>query len=102
MLKFRFKVLHTPLLEVLVYLFAIYFVYTYLMTKYWVANNVIAIAFTVHSIENMLVGNFKHIVLISLGLIAYDVYFVFASDVMMTVASSVDLPLKLLLKAGGR
>ena len=31
------------------------------------------------------------------GLVLYDVYFVFGSDVMMTVAKGMDLPLKILL-----
>lgn len=51
----------------------------------------------IYAIENWLVGNFKNIVLVFLGLIAYDVYFVFHSEVMMTVAKGIDLPLKLLI-----
>ena len=77
-----------------------YLVYSYFMTRFWVANNIIAIAFTIHCIENWLVGNIKYITLIFAGLICYDVYFVFASDVMMTVAKSVDLPIKLLFPMG--
>jgi minor histocompatibility antigen H13 len=70
------------------------------MTKFWVANNIIAIAFTIHCIENWLVGNIKYIAFIFAGLICYDVYFVFASDVMMTVARGVELPIKILFPAG--
>ncbi len=73
-------------LELAVALFSVYLVYTYIQTKYWVANNMIALAFAIYAIENWLVGSFKHVALIFGGLIAYDVYFVFASDVMMTVA----------------
>jgi len=51
---------------------------------------------TIHCIENWLVGRITHIAVIFFGLIAYDVYFVFASDVMMTVASTVNLPIKLM------
>lgn len=82
----RFAALRLTFLEVLVFLFSIYFVYSYLQTKFWVANNIISIAFTIHAIENWLVGNFKYIGVIFAGLIAYDTYFVFASEVMMTVA----------------
>lgn len=98
--KQKYKALHFTVLEFASLLLASYLVYSYCMTKYWVANNIIAIAFTIHCIENWLVGNFKLIVVIFAGLICYDVYFVFASDVMMTVAKSVDLPIKLLFPAG--
>jgi minor histocompatibility antigen H13 len=92
--------LRMTFLELAVALMSVYFVYTYVQTKFWVANNMIAICFTVNCIENWLVGNIKHIALIFGGLIAYDVYFVFASDVMMTVAQKVELPLKLLFPVG--
>jgi len=49
-------------------------------------NNLIAMCFAIYSIENWLVGSFTNIMLIFTGLIAYDVGFVFYSDVMMTVA----------------
>jgi minor histocompatibility antigen H13 len=97
----RFAFMRMSLLELGVTLLCVYFVYVYLQTKYWVANNVIALAFTIHSIEHWLVGNFRYILLIFFGLIAYDVYFVFASEVMMTVATGIDLPIKLLMPAGG-
>lgn len=60
----------------------------------------LALALTIHCIENWLVGNFKLILLVFAGLLAYDVYFVFHSDVMMTVATGVELPIKLLFHAG--
>lgn len=96
----RLVALRMTFLELVVALFSVYFVYIYAQTKFWVANNMIALCFAINAIENWLVGNIRHIALIFAGLIAYDVYFVFASDVMMTVATSVDLPLKLLFPAG--
>jgi minor histocompatibility antigen H13 len=89
------------ILELGVTLLSVYLVYAYLQTKYWVSNNMIAITLTIHSIEYWLVGNIKYIFLIFAGLIAYDVYFVFASDVMITVAGGLDLPFKILFPAGG-
>jgi minor histocompatibility antigen H13 len=35
-------------------------------------------------------------VIVSIGLVAYDVFFVFGSEVMMTVAKGFDVPMKLL------
>lgn len=93
----RIMSLNLTFLEFMILLFSLYFVYIYIQTKYWIANNVIAICFAIYAIESWLVGNIKHIFLIFMGLIAYDVYFVFASDVMMTVAKGIDLPLKILL-----
>lgn len=84
------------LLEFITMAISAYFVYLYVSTKFWLANNVIAIFFAIYAIENWLVGHFKYIFLIFLGLICYDVYFVFHSDVMMTVAKGFELPLKLL------
>lgn len=97
----RYFQLKLTLLEVIVLGFSAYFVFIYVQTKFWVANNMISIAFTIYAIENWLVGNFKHIVIVFVGLIAYDTFFVFASEVMMTVAKEVDLPLKLLIPAWG-
>lgn len=49
-------------------------------------NNLISMCFSVYAIESWLVGKIKHIAIIFFGLIIYDVYFVFGSDVMLTVA----------------
>lgn len=80
---------------------ALYFVYLYNESQYFIANNIIAFCFTIYAIENWLIGNFRNIFLVFAGLIAYDVYFVFHTDVMMTVAKGLDLPLKILLPLNG-
>jgi minor histocompatibility antigen H13 len=85
------------MLELICLSVAVYFVYLYVQSNYFIANNIIAMAFTIYAIENWLVGNFLNIFLVFAGLIAYDVYFVFHTDVMMTVAKGLDLPLKILL-----
>jgi minor histocompatibility antigen H13 len=63
-----------------------YVTYLYVTTNIWIANNIFAICFTVNCIENWQVGSFKHVFIIFAGLIFYDAFFVFGSDVMMTVA----------------
>ena len=100
LLRQKYKSLHFTVLELASLLLASYLTYSYFMTRYWVANNILAIAFTIHCIENWLVGNIRFIALIFGGLVLYDVYFVFASDVMMTVAKSVELPIKILFPVG--
>jgi minor histocompatibility antigen H13 len=85
------------LLEFFSLLISLYLTYIYVTTNFWIANNIFAVCFAIYTIENWLVGNFRHFLLISVGLILYDVYFVFHSDVMMTVAKGVDLPIKILI-----
>lgn len=65
---------------------AAYVVYLYYQTNFALANNLIAMCFAVYAVENWLVGSFRNIFMVFAGLMAYDVFFVFHSDVMMTVA----------------
>ena len=68
----------------------------YLYTKNWLFNNLLAILFCVHGIQFMFLGNFTTgFILLSL-LFFYDIFFVFGTDVMLTVAKSIDAPIKLL------
>ena len=68
----------------------------YLYTKNWLFNNLLAILFCVHGIQYMFLGNFTTgFILLSL-LFFYDIFFVFGTDVMLTVAKSIDAPIKLL------
>lgn len=85
------------LLELICLAISAYFAYLYVTTKFWFVNNVFAICFTVYCIENWLVGNFRNILLIFIGLVIYDFSFVFHTDVMMTVAQGLDLPIKFLI-----
>lgn len=76
---------------------AVYFTYVYIETNHWIANNVIAVCFAIYSIENWQVGNFKILAIVFISLIMYDTYFVYGSDVMMTVAQGISLPIKILM-----
>lgn len=66
------------------------------MTKNWVYNNFLAIIFCVHAIQFIFLGNFKNGFLLLVFLFFYDIFFVFGTDVMLTVAKSIDAPIKLL------
>ena len=87
------------------WVFSLYIIIVYLQSRHWVVANFLAISFAVHAIENWLHTIFYEILLVFVGLIAYDVSFVFGSDVMMTVAKGFDMPMKLLfpmtLPSGG-
>ena len=68
----------------------------YIWTKNWIYNNVIAILFCVHGIQFMFLGNFTTGFILLGLLFFYDIFFVFGTDVMLTVAKSIDAPIKLL------
>jgi minor histocompatibility antigen H13 len=85
------------MLELMTLFVSAYFTFLYIQTKLWIANNVMAICFAIYCVEHWLVGNFRNIFLIFVGLILYDISFVFGSDVMMTVAQGIDLPVKILI-----
>lgn len=74
------------LLELASLLIAAYTTYVYVFSRAWFLNNIFAICFTIYTIENWLVGSFRYILVIFSGLILYDMFFVYHSDVMMTVA----------------
>jgi len=68
----------------------------YVFTKNWIYNNLLAIIFCVHAIQFIFLGNFKNGFLLLVFLFFYDIFFVFGTDVMLTVAKNIDAPIKLL------
>lgn len=68
----------------------------YMWTDHWILNNVIAIAFAVQAIEQLFLGNFRNGFLLLTLLFFYDIFFVFGTDVMLTVAKSIKGPIKIL------
>lgn len=68
----------------------------YVLTKHWATNNFLAIIFTLFAVENMFLSDFKVGAVMLIGLFFYDIFFVFGTDVMETVAKNVDGPIKLL------
>jgi len=73
----------------------------YHYTKFWVANNIFGMSFAITGIELMSLGSFKIAAILLCGLFVYDVFWVFYTDVMVTVAKSVDHPIKLVFPKGG-
>jgi len=72
------------------------FSYYYFQTKHFLMNNVLGISFCVQSIERISVGSYKIGAILLAGLFIYDIFWVFGTDVMVTVAKSFDGPIKLL------
>ena len=67
----------------------------YFFLKNWQLNNVLGCSFSIFGIENMLLGEYKiGLILLSL-LFFYDIFWVFFTEVMVSVAKNLDGPIKL-------
>lgn len=68
---------------------------SHLYQRHWITNNIIGIAFSIYGIENLHLSSFKAGTLLLAGLFIYDVFWVFATDVMTSVAKGIDAPILL-------
>lgn len=82
--------------ELISLFFAIVFSIVYFRTKHYLLNNVLGISFCIQSIERISLGSYKVGAIALIGLFFYDIFWVFGTDVMVTVAKSFDGPIKLL------
>ncbi|CAN6271180.1 unnamed protein product [Urochloa humidicola] len=73
-----------------------FFCMWYASKKHWLANNVLGIAFCIQGIEMLSLGSFKTGAILLAGLFVYDIFWVFFTPVMVSVAKSFDAPIKLL------
>lgn len=74
--------------------------YFYLTTKHWISNNLFGMAFSVQGISLLNLDTFLTGAILLVGLFIYDIFFVFATDVMVTVATKFEAPIKLLFPRG--
>lgn len=68
----------------------------YAAHKHWLANNALGLAFSVTGVEHLSLGAVSTGAILLAGLFVYDVFWVFCTPVMVTVAKSFDAPIKLL------
>ena len=68
----------------------------YFQTKHWTMNNVFGICFCLQGIERFSLGTYKIGAILLVGLFFYDIFWVFGTEVMVTVAKSLDGPIKIL------
>jgi len=68
----------------------------YVYTKHWIANNIFGLAFSIQGIAMLSLGSYRVGCILLGGLFFYDIFWVFGTDVMVTVAKSFDAPIKLL------
>lgn len=62
----------------------------------WITNNAFGLAFSLYGIEALHLSSFKGGAMLLAGLFVYDIFWVFATDVMSTVATSVNAPILLM------
>ena len=77
---------------------AIYWSPIALESKYLVSN-ALAWALAMASLASISLGSFQTGAILLLGLFCYDIFFVFGTDIMMTVATKVEAPVKFLYTA---
>lgn len=77
----------------------------YVWSKHWVASNVFGLSFATTAISLIHLDGFPTGIILLAGLFLYDIFWVFGTDVMVSVAKNFDVPVKLLfpkdLAAGG-
>ena len=88
--------------EVLGGLTSLGFCVWYIKQKHWIANNTLGLAFSIQGIEFLSVGSVKIGAILLCGLFLYDIFWVFCTPVMVSVAKSFDAPIKLLFPRYGR
>ncbi|XP_045050504.2 minor histocompatibility antigen H13 isoform X1 [Desmodus rotundus] len=67
----------------------------YLLRKHWIANNLFGLAFSLNGVELLHLNNVSTGCILLGGLFIYDVFWVFGTNVMVTVARSFEAPIKL-------
>jgi minor histocompatibility antigen H13 len=82
--------------EIFYLILSVIFSLFYLKTKHYMLNNIFGIIFCVSALERISIGSYKIGAILLVGLFFYDIFWVFGTDVMVTVAKSFDGPIKLL------
>jgi minor histocompatibility antigen H13 len=82
--------------DLIAFLGSVAFSVVYFQTKHWTMNNVMGICFCLQGIERFSLGTYKIGAILLVGLFFYDIFWVFGTEVMVTVAKSLDGPIKIL------
>merc|ERR1711962_627847 len=67
----------------------------YILKKHWLANDLLGMAFAVNGVELLHLNKVATGCILLGGLFFYDIFWVFGTNVMVTVAKSFDAPIKL-------
>jgi minor histocompatibility antigen H13 len=82
--------------EIVSLILAMAILYLYLYTKNWFLSNLIAFSFCIVAIRTIKLDNIVTGMVLLTALFFYDIFWVFKTPVMVTVAKRLDYPIKLL------
>jgi minor histocompatibility antigen H13 len=68
----------------------------YFFTKSWIASNILGMSFSISGITFLQIDSYQVGAILLCGLFFYDIFWVFGTDVMVSVARGLDAPIKLL------
>ncbi|KAE8212727.1 hypothetical protein CF319_g918 [Tilletia indica] len=77
-------------------LLSILLVTYYVATRNWVASNIVALSLATNAITLMGLDSFRTGMIMLGGLFLYDIFWVFGTEVMVSVAKNFDAPIKIL------
>lgn len=84
------------LLDIIALIISVLISATYISTGHWALSNLFGTAFSLQGIEMLSLGSYFNGVILLSGLFFYDIFWVFFTPVMVSVAKSFDAPIKLL------
>ncbi|KAG0213945.1 hypothetical protein BGX28_003123 [Mortierella sp. GBA30] len=87
----KFTILHLIMMVVSVLLSGYY-----VATKNWIASNIFGICFALNAIQLLSLDSFKTGMILLSGLFIYDIFWVFGTEVMVSVAKNFDAPVKVI------
>lgn len=90
LLVIRMNNIHPPVVVLSVVIVA-----AYLWNKHWVLSNILALSLSLSSISLLALDSFKTGSIMLAGLFVYDVFWVFGTNVMVSVARGFDGPIKI-------
>lgn len=67
----------------------------YFVTKHWFLNNIFGVLFTIVALKSINLHSFKVGFTLLWILFFYDIFFVYGTDIMVTVAKNLSIPIKL-------
>ena len=68
----------------------------YFLTRHWAMNNIFAMLFTIMALKSLSLSSTQTGLFLLWALFFYDIFWVYGTDVMVTVAKNLDIPVKLL------
>ena len=88
--------LHFSKQDVVVHLFGLALAIVFMKTKDFTIHNLFGICFSIQAVRMVSLGQFLNAFILLWGLFVYDVFWVFGTDVMVTVALSFEAPAKII------